>query len=105
MTLQNTEMMVFVYFITRLPRMEGGTSYVGFHGGKALFSSILRPSFLESSPQKYFSPKSTGPWRAAHIDDLRQSKDIVSDISVLQNMTISQMFETRNTQHEGMSSW
>lgn len=26
---------VFVYFITRLPRVEGGTSYVGFHGGKA----------------------------------------------------------------------
>lgn len=25
---------VFVYFITRLPRMEGGTSYIGFHGGK-----------------------------------------------------------------------
>lgn len=25
---------VFVYFITRLPRMEGGTSYVGFHGGE-----------------------------------------------------------------------
>lgn len=25
---------VFVYFITKLPRVEGGTSYVGFHGGK-----------------------------------------------------------------------
>lgn len=47
---------------------------------------------------------STGPWRAAHIDDLRQSKDIVSDINALQNMTISQMFETKDTQHEGMSS-
>lgn len=23
----------FVYFVTRLPRMEGGTSYVGFQGG------------------------------------------------------------------------
>ncbi|XP_040919421.1 E3 ubiquitin-protein ligase rnf213-alpha isoform X2 [Toxotes jaculatrix] len=59
----------FVYFITRLPRMEGGTSYVGFHGG---------------------------PWRSVHIDDLRRSKDIVSDIKALQNMTISQMFETRS---------
>ena len=25
---------VFVYFITKLPRVEGGTSYVGFHGGE-----------------------------------------------------------------------
>lgn len=29
---------VFVYFITRLPRMEGGTSYVGFHGGITTFT-------------------------------------------------------------------
>lgn len=25
---------VFVYFITKLSRMESGTSYVGFHGGR-----------------------------------------------------------------------
>lgn len=43
----------------------------------------------------------TGPWRAAHIDDLRRSKDIVSDIKALQNMTISQMFETKMSQPEG----
>ncbi|XP_070836494.1 E3 ubiquitin-protein ligase rnf213-alpha [Chaetodon trifascialis] len=66
---------VFVYFITRLPRMEGGTSYIGFRGG---------------------------PWRSAHIDDLRRSKDIVSDIKALQNMTISQMFETTTSQPEAM---
>ncbi|XP_071329691.1 E3 ubiquitin-protein ligase rnf213-alpha [Trachinotus anak] len=66
---------VFIYFITRLPRMEGGTSYVGFHGG---------------------------PWKSVHIDDLRRSKDIVSDIKVLQNMTISQMFATRMSQPEAM---
>ncbi|XP_029293033.1 LOW QUALITY PROTEIN: E3 ubiquitin-protein ligase rnf213-alpha-like [Cottoperca gobio] len=66
---------VFVYFITRLPRMEGGTSYIGFHGG---------------------------PWRSVHIDDLRRSKDIVSDIKALQNMTISQMFETKISQPEAM---
>ncbi|XP_033998788.1 E3 ubiquitin-protein ligase rnf213-alpha isoform X3 [Trematomus bernacchii] len=66
---------VFVYFITRLPRMEGGTSYIGFHGG---------------------------PWRSVHIDDLRRSKDIVSDIKTLQNMTISQMFETKMSQPEAM---
>ena len=27
---------IFVYFITKLPRMEGGTSYVGFHGGEGV---------------------------------------------------------------------
>lgn len=43
----------------------------------------------------------TGPWRSAHIDDLRRSKDIVSDIKALQNMTISQMFEPRANQPEG----
>ncbi|XP_044037270.1 E3 ubiquitin-protein ligase rnf213-alpha [Siniperca chuatsi] len=66
---------VFVYFISRLPRMEGGTSYIGFHGG---------------------------PWRSAHIDDLRRSKDIVSDIKALQNMTISQMFEEKMSRPEAM---
>nr|XP_043906230.1 E3 ubiquitin-protein ligase rnf213-alpha isoform X2 [Solea senegalensis] len=66
---------VFFYFITRLPRMEGGTSYTGFHGG---------------------------PWRSVHIDDLRRSKDIVSDIKALQNLTISQMFETKISQPEAM---
>lgn len=43
----------------------------------------------------------TGPWRSAHIDDLRRSKDIVSDIKALQNMTISQMFGTKTNQSEG----
>uniref|UniRef100_A0A3Q3AP92 RING-type E3 ubiquitin transferase n=1 Tax=Kryptolebias marmoratus TaxID=37003 RepID=A0A3Q3AP92_KRYMA len=67
-TQESTGSRVFVYFITRLPRMEGGTSYIGFHGG---------------------------PWRSVHIDDLRRSKDIISDIKTLQNMTISQMFEAK----------
>ncbi|XP_029913013.1 E3 ubiquitin-protein ligase rnf213-alpha-like [Myripristis murdjan] len=71
----NTENKVFVYFITKLPRMEGGTSYVGFHGG---------------------------PWRSVHIDDLRRSKDIVSDIKALRNMTISQMFEKKRCKPEAM---
>ncbi|CAJ1075083.1 E3 ubiquitin-protein ligase rnf213-alpha [Xyrichtys novacula] len=66
---------VFVYFITRLPRMEGGSSYIGFHGG---------------------------PWTSAHIDDLRRSKDIVGDIKALQQMTISEMFETKTDQPEAM---
>ncbi|XP_034046727.1 E3 ubiquitin-protein ligase rnf213-alpha [Thalassophryne amazonica] len=67
---ENTGSKVFVYFITRLPRVEGGTSYVGFHGG---------------------------PWKSVHIDDLRKSKDIISDIKALQNMTISQLFEQKKS--------
>ncbi|XP_041076276.1 E3 ubiquitin-protein ligase rnf213-alpha-like isoform X2 [Polyodon spathula] len=66
---------VFVYFITKLPRMEGGTSYVGFHGG---------------------------PWKSVHIDDLRRSKDIVSDITALRNLTISQLFEEKAEQPDAM---
>uniref|UniRef100_A0A3P8YEE8 RING-type E3 ubiquitin transferase n=1 Tax=Esox lucius TaxID=8010 RepID=A0A3P8YEE8_ESOLU len=65
---------VFVYFITKLPRMEGGTSYVGFHGD---------------------------PWRSVHIDDLRRSKDIVSDIKALRNLTISQLFVDKKDEPEG----
>uniref|UniRef100_A0AAX7V858 RING-type E3 ubiquitin transferase n=1 Tax=Astatotilapia calliptera TaxID=8154 RepID=A0AAX7V858_ASTCA len=42
----------FVYFVIKLPRMEGGTSYVGFQGG---------------------------PWRSVHIDDIRRSKEFLSD--------------------------
>ncbi|XP_048046866.1 E3 ubiquitin-protein ligase rnf213-alpha isoform X2 [Megalobrama amblycephala] len=59
---------IFMYFITKLPRMDGGTSYVGFHGG---------------------------PWKSVHIDDLRKSKDMVSDIKALQCLTISQLFEEK----------
>ncbi|XP_058845819.1 E3 ubiquitin-protein ligase rnf213-alpha-like isoform X2 [Acipenser ruthenus] len=66
---------VFVYFITKLPRMEGGTSYIGFHGG---------------------------PWKSVHIDDLRRSKDIISDITALRNLTISQLFEEKAEQPEAM---
>uniref|UniRef100_A0A674JMV9 RING-type E3 ubiquitin transferase n=1 Tax=Terrapene triunguis TaxID=2587831 RepID=A0A674JMV9_9SAUR len=59
------EVSVFVYFITKLSRIEGGTSYVGFHGGL---------------------------WQSVHIDDLRRSKDMVSDVTALRNLTISQLF-------------
>lgn len=34
------EVSVFVYFIMKLSRVEGGTSYVGFHGGG---SGLLAP--------------------------------------------------------------
>uniref|UniRef100_A0A8C4TU02 RING-type E3 ubiquitin transferase n=1 Tax=Falco tinnunculus TaxID=100819 RepID=A0A8C4TU02_FALTI len=59
------EVSVFVYFIMKLSRVEGGTSYVGFHGGL---------------------------WQSVHIDDLRRSKDMISDMTALQNLTISQIF-------------
>ncbi|XP_041331790.1 E3 ubiquitin-protein ligase RNF213-like, partial [Pyrgilauda ruficollis] len=59
------EVSVFVYFIMKLSRLEGGTSYMGFHGGL---------------------------WQSVHIDDLRRSKDMISDLTVLQNLTISQVF-------------
>ncbi|XP_050960325.1 E3 ubiquitin-protein ligase rnf213-alpha-like, partial [Labeo rohita] len=65
---KESEGKIFVFFITKLPRMDGGTSYVGFHGG---------------------------PWTSVHIDDLRTSKDIISDIKALQCLTISQLFEDR----------
>ncbi|XP_049669068.1 E3 ubiquitin-protein ligase RNF213 isoform X5 [Accipiter gentilis] len=59
------EVSVFVYFIMKLSRVEGGMSYVGFHGGL---------------------------WQSVHIDDLRRSKDMISDMTALQNVTISQIF-------------
>nr|XP_055046764.1 E3 ubiquitin-protein ligase rnf213-alpha-like isoform X2 [Misgurnus anguillicaudatus] len=66
---------IFVYFITKLPRVDGGTSYVGFHGGQ---------------------------WKSVHIDDLRKSEDIVSDIKALQCLTISQLFEEKADESEAM---
>ncbi|GLD49869.1 E3 ubiquitin-protein ligase rnf213-alpha-like protein, partial [Lates japonicus] len=56
----------FVYFVIKLPRIEGGTSYVGFQGG---------------------------PWRSVHIDDLRRSKEFVSDVHSLKKLRISDLFE------------
>ncbi|XP_056361664.1 E3 ubiquitin-protein ligase RNF213 [Oenanthe melanoleuca] len=59
------EASVFVYFIMKLSRVEGGTSYVGFQGGL---------------------------WQSVHIDDLRRSRDMISDLTALQSLTISQVF-------------
>uniref|UniRef100_A0A7M4G2W3 RING-type E3 ubiquitin transferase n=1 Tax=Crocodylus porosus TaxID=8502 RepID=A0A7M4G2W3_CROPO len=66
---------VFVYFITKLSRVEGGGSYVGFHGGL---------------------------WQSVHIDDLRRSKDMVSDVTALRNFTISQLFREDTDESEPM---
>lgn len=33
--MQGNKDSIFVYFITKLSRMASGTSYVGFHGGRA----------------------------------------------------------------------
>ncbi|XP_047672985.1 E3 ubiquitin-protein ligase rnf213-alpha-like isoform X3 [Tachysurus fulvidraco] len=60
------ECRVFVYFIIKLPRMEGGTFYTGFHGGH---------------------------WMSVHIDDLRSSQEIVSDVQNLRNVSICELFE------------
>ncbi|XP_018410442.1 PREDICTED: LOW QUALITY PROTEIN: E3 ubiquitin-protein ligase RNF213-like [Nanorana parkeri] len=68
------EASVFVYFITKLPRMQGGTSYVGFRGGL---------------------------WQSIHIDDLRKSKDMVDDVTALQDLTISRLFYTEETKEPG----
>ncbi|XP_036971896.1 E3 ubiquitin-protein ligase rnf213-alpha-like isoform X2 [Acanthopagrus latus] len=57
---------IFVYFLTKLLRIEGGTSYVGFQGG---------------------------PWRSVHIDDLRRSTEFVSDVDSLKNQRISDLFK------------
>ncbi|XP_063075937.1 E3 ubiquitin-protein ligase rnf213-alpha [Engraulis encrasicolus] len=72
-TKQEQEGTVFVYFITKLPRIEGGTSYVGFHGG---------------------------PWTSVHIDDLRRSRDMAADIKALRNITISQLFEEKQPEQQ-----
>ncbi|KAF4797459.1 E3 ubiquitin-protein ligase RNF213 [Turdus rufiventris] len=64
------EVSVFVYFIMKLSRVEGGTSYVGFQGGL---------------------------WQSVHIDDLRRSKDMTSDLTALQSLTISQVFSEEPT--------
>ncbi|XP_054313830.2 E3 ubiquitin-protein ligase RNF213 isoform X3 [Pongo pygmaeus] len=63
--IQENEDRIFVYFITKLSRMGRGTAYVGFHGGL---------------------------WQSVHIDDLRRSTLMVSDVTRLQHVTISQLF-------------
>ncbi|KAG3268325.1 hypothetical protein H1C71_021321 [Ictidomys tridecemlineatus] len=63
--MQGTQGCVFLYLITKLSRMGSGASYVGFHGGL---------------------------WRSVHIDDLRRSTVMASDVTKLQSFTISQLF-------------
>ncbi|CAN0131609.1 unnamed protein product [Rangifer tarandus platyrhynchus] len=63
---QGNKNYILVYFITKLSRMGSGTSYVGFHGGL---------------------------WHSVHIDDLRRSTVMVSDITKLQDVAISQLFK------------
>ncbi|KAG8579470.1 hypothetical protein GDO81_010907 [Engystomops pustulosus] len=58
---------VFVYFITHLPRINGGTSYVGFQGGL---------------------------WQSVHIDDLRKSKNMVADLATFMKFPMSHLFYT-----------
>ncbi|XP_061703162.1 E3 ubiquitin-protein ligase rnf213-alpha isoform X2 [Syngnathoides biaculeatus] len=76
-TQEGLDCRVFVYFITRLPRIQGGTCYVGFHGD---------------------------PWTSVHIDDLRQPTDIVTSIKTLRNTAICQLFETKRSELQALES-
>ncbi|XP_011788597.1 PREDICTED: E3 ubiquitin-protein ligase RNF213 [Colobus angolensis palliatus] len=73
--IQENEDRIFVYFITKLSRMGRGTAYVGFHGGL---------------------------WQSVHIDDLRRSTLMVSDMTRLQSVTISQLFAPRDLPELGL---
>ncbi|XFF88666.1 hypothetical protein AB1E18_014885 [Capra hircus] len=64
--IQGNKNYILVNFITKLSRMGSGTSYVGFHGGL---------------------------WHSVHIDDLRRSTVMISDITKLQDVAISQLFK------------
>ncbi|MGH0135413.1 UNVERIFIED_CONTAM: hypothetical protein FKN15_035521 [Acipenser sinensis] len=55
----------YVFFITKLSRITGGTQYAGFQGGA---------------------------WLSAHIDDLRDSVEMSSDLSAFCDVSISQLF-------------
>lgn len=57
----------------------------------------------------FFCLLSLGLWQSVHIDDLRRSKDMISDMTALQNLTISQMFcedsgKTKGKLHAGCAS-
>ncbi|XP_070250935.1 E3 ubiquitin-protein ligase RNF213 isoform X3 [Myotis yumanensis] len=69
--IQGNKACIFVYFITKLSRMESDASYVGFHGGL---------------------------WRSVHIDDLRRSTTMVADVTQLQDVTISQLFDPQSAE-------
>ncbi|XP_072098497.1 E3 ubiquitin-protein ligase rnf213-alpha-like [Mobula birostris] len=64
---------VIVYFLTKLPRIQGGSAYTGFCGD---------------------------PWQSAHIDDLRKSKGMIADVSAFKDITISQLFSSDPRENE-----
>uniref|UniRef100_UPI00398F666A E3 ubiquitin-protein ligase rnf213-alpha-like isoform X2 n=1 Tax=Pristiophorus japonicus TaxID=55135 RepID=UPI00398F666A len=55
----------YVYFITKLSRIAGGSKYIGFQGGQ---------------------------WLSVHIDDVTESEEMGSDISAFYDVTISELF-------------
>ncbi|XP_032900200.1 E3 ubiquitin-protein ligase rnf213-alpha-like isoform X1 [Amblyraja radiata] len=55
----------YVYFITKLSRLAGGSSYIGFQGGQ---------------------------WLSVHIDDVTEAEEMGSDISAFYDVTISELF-------------
>ncbi|KAK2835329.1 hypothetical protein Q5P01_015813 [Channa striata] len=69
----NDKTKTFLYFVTKLSRIEGGNSYIGFQGGS---------------------------WGSVHIDDLRRSNEFVSDVYSLKNLHISDLFKDPSEETE-----
>ncbi|XP_045155456.1 E3 ubiquitin-protein ligase RNF213-like [Echinops telfairi] len=67
--IQEKKSSILVYFITKLSRMGSRTFYVGFQGGL---------------------------WQCLHIDDLHRSATMVSEVTELQHVSISQLFAPQN---------
>uniref|UniRef100_A0A8C4TA23 RING-type E3 ubiquitin transferase n=1 Tax=Erpetoichthys calabaricus TaxID=27687 RepID=A0A8C4TA23_ERPCA len=55
----------FVFFISKLSRIAGGSHYIGFQGGM---------------------------WLSVHIDDLRESEEMNGDLSAFCDVSVSQLF-------------
>uniref|UniRef100_A0A4W3JT85 RING-type E3 ubiquitin transferase n=1 Tax=Callorhinchus milii TaxID=7868 RepID=A0A4W3JT85_CALMI len=55
----------FVYFVTKLSRVSGGSKHIGFQGGQ---------------------------WLSVHIDDLMECEEMESDMSAFCSVTISELF-------------
>ncbi|XP_067860144.1 E3 ubiquitin-protein ligase rnf213-alpha-like isoform X2 [Heptranchias perlo] len=64
-SLSSTKSDCYVYFITKLSRIAGGSKYIGFQGGQ---------------------------WLSVHIDDVTESEEMGSDISAFYDVTISELF-------------
>nr|XP_055971345.1 E3 ubiquitin-protein ligase RNF213 [Sorex fumeus] len=73
--LPGTQGCIQVYFVTKLSRMGASSCYVGFQGGL---------------------------WRTVHLDDLRRATAMVSDITKLQDVALSQLFQPEDGPRDDM---